>query len=436
MNFNSASMLLFPMATGTTPAVLDTFANHDIVIIKPEHGVLADVTNLLGPVDYTYFKNLCAEVRARNPQARILFYAYGLAARESQCPDFDILDGSDMLHYYDGRPVEIVLPNGDANFYPQRTKVINLGNPSTRLKLRNFWKTWLKVNGFDGILFDAFNPDHYAAWLTMLGCSSGAIEGAVHTTGYWTSVLTALCSELRSDLAHSGMEVWANSIIPLTYDPMNNASHASLGIDFTNSANYMTGVLNEMAHRSFLSFPALIRVLQNMKLVTDKNKKYLGVYQPKVMQYTDPGSYYPSEDEIARFYYASFLLGHVPGYTYFSYHDGEPYIGTKLPFKPYCYSWNRDHLADIGLPIGTYQVDYSGSQPVVWRDFEKAIVAVNPKYIANAVAVSSDYGRLGLLPGRYRNWDRNTGSLVSLNAYGEGMNVYPGHGVVLFKNAS
>lgn len=427
---DTAFMIYFNENVPVTPEILERAGTrHAWAWFKTAHETLADLSDLLGPNDYSLFDGYAAAAKAANPNVKVGIYVGGIASPDSHHPHFDWVADADQLHQLDGDPVQLVPAMSPAEPGARRVKVINYGRAVTRAKMIDNWIAFLESHGYDGVVFDTFNEDYYAAWLANdLGCPTGALEGAVHTRLWWAQYLSTFVSEMKAAFASYGLEVWVNGLDEpgAAYD-MADPADLVMGQESTKLSTYANGVLAEYVHRIYLGGSYLTNFLAMAGRVEALGGRAFYLFMPWSFIFSDPGYTWPNNAETHRYYLAAYLLIHRPGATYFGYHPEINYQGyTVPPHEPYLFDGGEDWDQSIGAPVGSYGINTQAGGTVYYREYEQAFVLLNP---------GTSKGRFSTA-GTYHVWNPDTGTEMVVSPDSPAVVVPPRSGLVLFKIAS
>jgi hypothetical protein len=450
---DNAFNLFFAPSIPVTDDILDRAATRYVwAFLNSDPGTtLADPANLLGPNDFSYVVGLAAQIKARSSSARVGYYAGGLASPDSHYPPYDWLSDEDLLHKTDGSPVIQEPALSPAEPGSRRVRVINLSRAATRSKLIGNWISWLQSNGFDGILYDTWEPFYYAAQMTQVWAPTGTLEGATSTSLWWAEQLKAYTSEMTAAFEAVGLEVWSNGLQGLTraYDP-NDPTYQLVGQEQTNVALWNDGVLAEADHQIYLGEPYWSAYLAQAARLEAINGRVFYFHLTQTFWFSDPtfvfgAAFNPSlpdyglpktaaftnaitEGWFHRFYLASYLLIERPGYTLFGFHDEGSYQGYRMDgSEPYLFDGGADWDGDLGAALGAYTTDAVGGVTIYYREFERGFAIVNP---------STTSGGSFRVPGLYRAWDAEDGDTYIVSDDAPRVQIPPQTGLILYKIAS
>lgn len=429
-----ATQLLF--ASPITDDVKNRMATrHARVQFSTAYEVLTNPSDLAGPQDWSYWSGIAADVKAINPAARIDLYSGGIATPDSHHPPFEWLEDADMIHHLDGTVVQIVPAFSPAEGGARRMRTINYSRAATRARLIERWLDFLRDQGFDGMVFDTFNPGPMAGqFRDQLGCPTGALEGPVHTEVWWATWLAQWCVDLSAALEPLGYVVMANGLEEpgtgvnhVPYDPT-NPTHVIMGEESTRISSYATDALAEYIHRVYLDSGKLADFIEMAGRVNALDGGTFYFFQPNIFTASDPSlGLFPVADTQAlhRFYLCSYLLISTAK-TYFGYHDQEAYRGFTTDGVVYLFDGGADWDLDLGAARSGVQWSTVAAGHVAYREYTNAYV------LANA---DTSYGWFAV-KGTYRSWHPTTGDLSVVSVDSPGIPVPPRTGLILFKQAT
>lgn len=366
-------------------------SRHDRIWLSYDQVVLADPVNLIGPQDWSAYKQQAAMLHGNNPKQFVGMYVGGLQARQMDPNDPWVTD-ADILHMGagDGRPI-VHMQGGVANRIP------NYGSPVVRAKLVNHYLEFCVANGFDGILLDSFSPAYYSQVVRdppslggWAGASAGCLEGAAHLEGWWNDALALFGEQLRWGFEQAGKQVYVVGLSDGYGGPWAGFGNSSL-------VDYASGAISEHVHRMYLGAATFQGHMQAIQMATAKRRGVFFSVTPRLFSDTDALTLeqIPTGQDFERFYLACYLLIQEAPYTSYGYHPYWAYRGWDDAAQPYCH-WSDDWLLDFGTPLtGTATL----ANGVTFRHYSTGIVVVNPNATAQQFPVA----------GRFCVWDRPNG---------------------------
>ncbi|QDT09618.1 putative glycoside hydrolase [Stieleria marina] len=279
-------------------------------------------------------------LRQRNSELKVLPYFnakhWFVESRWGTTPDEDWL-----LKDAGGNLVRISTDRSDANYY-------DLRNPECRAWILATIALWLDTGLYDGIAFDSAGPigDYGEAtfWQDLLG---GQTE-----IDAWNAGLASLLQDTKTLLNSQGYSVIFNGI---GQSNLRGADRDTFQLAYTD------GALNE----SFAIEPfgmlrsSLLDDIDLMQLADDK------VLLMKTNVYHDGDQ--TRTVRMGRFAYACFLMGWVPGQSYFKFGVDDFYTTAELEDFPV------ERQLAIGLPLGTYTL----ADDILQREFEHYSIYAN-----------------------------------------------------------
>lgn len=400
MYFNSASIADTNIDWYAAQNTLAT--RYNLVFINPgTEAVPNPSTTMLGAPLLGRLIGIASDLKAINPACKVGIYAGGIASPDSHHPDFEWLSDADRLHTTPGGvAVEINNPPSE------RKRLINLSRAATRAKLVNMWDAWLTKNNMDGILFDSVDPRFYSAYASFFGVGSGALEGAVNTSVWWSGPIYNYLKELKDRLARKGKVVYANGIFPDPAYDANDPVSESMGRHNANLGNFGTGAFAEHVHRMYSStqqFGFYLEVFSRMNLM---GIPFIFLFMPWLFATTDVGLVWTENTALRRYALCCYLLV-KSSVSYFGYNAVAAYLGYDASNQVQVFD-SPDWDLSIGSPTSDVLTNTSGATTVYYRKYtlgtQDIYTVVNPH--------ASSAGNFGVA-GTYKDFNAGADVVVT-----------------------
>ena len=349
-----------------------------------------------------YFPNLFSQdplinavktLKTQNPNMKVGIHAGGIVTQNSWFVLYNYLDESDFLHYKNGQPIWLGQDPNIPKYKWQR--FVNIYSAATRVKIINAFRT---IYASTDRRIDGFLLDGYISWAPYMP-ADGCLEGDCKNYCFWINNMVTLTQEIKAGLP-SEVELYYNGFSQGNSDPF-NIYKAGFG-------QYTDGALMEHPH-AIITSPAIFKeYMDGAKKLIDANKqsfsankKILFWVQLQILNHMlgqaqclnpgDPNScdpsgvcltywitstcrdYFalhnrPNDNNLQRFFLASYLLIQEKGKTYYGYQPAGPLDPGVLFFYK---DWNMD----FGVAQDINRQDAAG---LYFRHYTYGLAVVNP----------------------------------------------------------
>lgn len=210
----------------------------------------------------------------------------------------------------------------------------NLWHDGVRQALIDNYLAFCDENDFDGVMFDSWSPAYHAQQIAlapttgMFDLPGGSQEGPTHQTSAWQDIMGAWTLELKAALAATGRDLYINGL-GYTVDAPSDPAWVFMGSSQTNTADYATGVLNELSTYAYVTVAYFTQTLDMVRRATAKGGEVFFSVSPEFLTLLSAIEF-DWGPEIQRYFLVTYLLVQND-LTYYSYYRHGAYIGYAGP---------------------------------------------------------------------------------------------------------
>lgn len=338
-------------------------------------------------------------IHALNPSQQIGLYDGSAAFSRHYEAGYVFSEDADLFH--DPAGTALTYNAGNITY-----RFPNLAAAGVRAEMIAEYVAHCQAYGFDGgIMWDSWTPSQYSGYVTAssgdphFDLDGGCLESPIHLQATWEKLLAVYSLEMQQAMEAAGMRLYLNG---LGY----SSADTFLGTYQSNTANYGSGVLHEHVHRMYKSATLFDQGLTMTRLAVANGAEVLWYAAPDLFKNTNPdgggGSTiaYTVDNDLRRFYWASYLLVQGPKtyYGFYPYGAGVAYTFASAAYVDY------DDIYDLAYGIPTGRSYQTTPETLRWREYSRGFAVVNPTSTEQAFR----------RPGSYRVWDPVSGSRITV----------------------